>query len=65
MDALVNTFQQRFLCLCRDIKGKQQHKQLRNVIEEVDEEVANVCMTKEGVTILLEKEIIYVLEVQL
>lgn len=55
MDALVNTFQQRFVCLSRDIKGNQKHKQLKNVIEEVDEEVANVCMTKGGVTILLMK----------
>lgn len=41
MDALVNTFQERFLSLSRDIKGKQKHKQLRNLIEEVDQEVTN------------------------
>ena len=42
MDALVNTFQHRFLQKARDIEGKQKHKQLRNLIEEVDDDVANV-----------------------
>jgi ribosomal protein L16 Arg81 hydroxylase len=43
MDALVNTFQQRFLEVFRGIEGKQKHKQLRALIEDVDDEVANVC----------------------
>jgi hypothetical protein len=43
MDALVNTFQQRFLEVSRGIEGKQKHKQLRALIEDVDDEVANVC----------------------
>ena len=42
MDALVNTFQERFLEVSRGIEGKQKHKQLRNMIEDVDDEVANV-----------------------
>ena len=42
MDALVNTFQQRFVAESRGIEGKQKHKQLRNLIEEVDDDIANV-----------------------
>ena len=43
MDALVNTFQERFLEVsCRIEEGKQKHKQLRKLIEDVDDEVANV-----------------------
>ena len=45
MDALVNTFQEKFLEVsCRIEEGKQKHKQLRDLIEDVDDEVANVCM---------------------
>ena len=43
MDALVNTFQYKFLEVARGVEGKQKHKQLRNLIEEVDDEVSNVC----------------------
>ena len=42
MDALVNTFQQRFVEESRGIEGKQKHKQLRNLVEEVDNDIANV-----------------------
>ena len=42
MDALVNTFQERFLEVsCRIEEGKQKHKQLRDLIEDVDDDVAN------------------------
>lgn len=46
MDGLVNTFQQRFLEVFRGIEGKQKHKKLRELIEDVDDEVANVCRSK-------------------
>ncbi|XP_028394823.1 niban-like protein 1 [Dendronephthya gigantea] len=41
MDALVNTFQKRFLEESCGVEGNQKHKQLRSLIEEIDDEVAN------------------------
>ena len=43
MDALVNTFQQKFLKLSPTVQGNQKHKELGNLIEDIDEQVANVC----------------------
>lgn len=42
MDALVITFQEKILEASCGIEGKQKHKQLRSLIEEIDDEVANV-----------------------
>lgn len=44
MDALVNTFEVKFFEVSNEVEGKLKHKQLRMMIENLDDEIANnVC----------------------